>query len=54
MENRTFLCIGSLKKTGEFHTWVATYSKNFRSIRFWESRNGHYYTFKCRVIESER
>ena len=54
MENRTFLCLGSLKKTGEMHTWVATFSRNFKIIRFWETRNGRTYNLNCRVMESER
>ena len=54
IENRVFICIGTLKKTKMLHAWVMIIDKDFKTVRMFESRNGANYTLKYRTHMLER
>jgi hypothetical protein len=37
LENRVFLCIGTLKNNYQFHVWVMIIEKNLEDITFLEA-----------------
>ena len=54
LENRAFLCVGTLRRTNAFHVWVMTLDRNFNSVTFWEIRNGKRYVLEGRVLKEEK
>ncbi len=53
LEHRTFMCIGVLKNTEQTHSWVMTFDQEFKTVTFWECRNGLKYVLNHRIKEEE-
>lgn len=49
MENRVFVCIGSLKQRKIPHAWVMTINKDCSGVQFWEATNNTSYNLPMRV-----
>jgi len=54
LDNRVFLCIGTTKNTEQVHYWVMSIDRAFKTVTFWEVRNGLKYVLEHRIAKSER
>lgn len=53
MEDRVFMCIGSLKQRKTQHAWVMTINEDCSGIKFWETTNNMHFELERRVSSPE-
>lgn len=53
MNNRVFVCVGSLKQRKTQHVWVMTIHEDYSGVTFWEVTNNTSFVMQNRVSNSE-
>jgi centrosomal protein CEP76 len=51
LENRVFLCLGTLKANKNFHAWIMTINQDFNTVIFWDVQDNHHYELKGRIAK---